>query len=60
LFLVVGLYCWIKVKVTLLQGEKYPCNVCDYEATQKSNLKTHVTKVHGVNSNICKFCKVSH
>ena len=38
-------------------GEKFPCNLCDYEATQKSNLKTHITRVHGMQNNVCKFCK---
>ena len=39
------------------KGEKFPCNLCDYEATQKSNLKTHITRVHGMQNNVCKFCK---
>ena len=28
------------------EGIKYACNQCDYQATQKSNLKTHITRKH--------------
>ena len=40
----------------LKQGEKFPCNMCNYVATQKSNLTTHLQRVH---SNGTIFCKVS-
>ena len=28
------------------QGVKYPCDLCDYQATQPSNLKAHIQKRH--------------
>ena len=28
------------------QGMKYPCNQCDYQATYRSNLSSHVMNMH--------------
>ena len=33
-------------KKSLHLREKYPCNLCDYEATQKGSLTTHIRHVH--------------
>ena len=37
------------------EGVRYPCNQCDYEATQKSNLKAHLAR-HSDSVMKCDLC----
>ena len=38
------------------EGIKYPCNQCDYQATQQSHLQTHIAAKHSDNILQCEFC----
>ena len=35
---------------------KYPCNKCDYQATKKSNLTTHIQSLHKGVKYACNQC----
>ena len=35
---------------------KYPCNQCDYQATQQSNLETHILSKHEGIKYPCNQC----
>ena len=37
-------------------GKKYPCEECDFQATQKINLTTHQQSVHMGKKYPCKEC----
>ena len=40
--------------------EKYPCTICDYQATSKCNLSQHARNVHQKSENvICTYCNKS-
>ena len=40
--------------------ERYQCKICDYQATQKGSLSTHVKNVHQKSENInCSKCNKS-
>ena len=38
------------------EGIKYPCNQCDYQATQQSNLQTHIQCIHEGVKYPCNQC----
>ena len=47
-----------KVKVHF--KKRYPCELCDYQATQEGNLSSHVKNVHQKTANlICNECNKS-
>ena len=38
-------------------GIRYPCNLCDYKATQKAKIKVHKDSVHGLGRRFqCEHC----
>ena len=37
---------WSNVNIISKFSVKYPCNKCEYEATQKSSLKNHIQSKH--------------
>ena len=39
------------------EGARYPCQQCDYQATLKPNLKTHVDMIHEGIKHMCSQCK---
>ena len=38
------------------KGDKYPCEKCEYEATKKSSLLTHVKSQHEGVKYLCDQC----
>ena len=43
--------------MSLHESVKYPCNQCEYKATQRSNLKTHKMSVHENVKYPCNQCE---
>ena len=41
----------------LHKGIKYPCDQCDFKATQKSNLLTHIKSIHECVKYPCEQCE---
>ena len=42
--------------ITKHEGIKYPCNQCDYQATQQRLLQTHIQSVHEGIKYPCNQC----
>ena len=40
------------------KGVKFPCNQCDYQATNQSNLKVHVKSIHEGVKYACEYCSI--